>query len=209
MSGYRGSLMLDAKTIPVIVGLVLIIAIMLPTILLWITYRKYKRVAAALPDAEAVGGSDHGAKHARLTARLLQDWKAVPEDELEMARHALWTAMLLEAAADASIDNREMQFISALFGRMAGEKMDFAPVITAAELVQRDRRSALRELGKAKRISNESKQQVLAGAFLVSVADHELAPQETDCLVKIADALGLNTRERKAMLQEITRRFEG
>lgn len=201
--------MFDSQTVPVIVGFLLLLAILVPTVLLWITYRKYKRVAAALPDAQALGGSDLGEKHARLTARLLEDWKAVPEDEQETARHALWTAMLLEAAADGNIDNREMQFISALFGKMAGKKMDFTPVISAAELVQRDRRAALSELATAKRISGASKQQVLAGAFLVSVSDHDLAPQETDCLVKIADALGIGRRDRKAMLEEITRRFEG
>ena len=204
--------MFELQTIPVLVGFVLLVAIVLPTVLLWITYRKYKRIARALPDAQALGAmapGDFGERHARLTARLLEDWAGVPEDELEMTRHALWTAMLLEAAADGSIDNREMQFIAALFGRMAGSKMDFAPVISAAGLVQRDSRSALGEVAKAKGISWASKQQVLAGAFLVSVSDHELAPQETDCLVKIADALSLSRRDRKAMLEEITRRFEG
>lgn len=203
--------MFDSYTIPLVAGLVLLVAILAANVALWVAYRKYKRVARALPDSQALGSTPSGEldeKRARLTARLLEDWKGIPEDELELARHALWTAMLLEAAADGSIDHREMKFVADLFGRMAGSKMDFRPVISAAELVERDRRSALGEVAKARRVSNASKRQVLAGAFLVSVSDHALAAQETDCLVKIADALGLSARDRKAMLEEITRRFE-
>lgn len=203
--------MFSSHTLPLIAGLVVLAAIMVPTVLLWFTYQKYKRVARALPDSQALGSTPAGEldeKSARLTARLLEDWAGVPADELEVTRHALWTAMLLEAASDGSIDHREMKFVAGLFGRMGGEKMDFRPVISAAELVERDRRSAFGEVARAARVSADSKRQVLAGAFLVSVSDHALQPQETDCLRRIADALGLSARDRKAMLEEITRRFE-
>jgi uncharacterized tellurite resistance protein B-like protein len=95
-----------------------------------------------------------------------------------------------------------------LFGQIVGNELDFRPVIKAAELVQSDKKSALSEISKAETVSDTAKQQILAGAFLVSVSDHALTPHETDCLVRIADALAISRRDRKAMLEEITARFD-
>ena len=203
--------MFDSQTFPVVVGLIILIAILVPNVLLWFTYRKYKRVAKALPDPRELkltGSDEIDQKRAGLSARLLDDWASIPDQEIEIARRALWTAMLLEAASDASIDPREMKFVADLFGQMAGKEMDFRPVIKAAELVQSDKKTAFAEISKAGKVSNTAKQQILAGAFLVSVSDHALTPHETDCLVRIADALAISARDRKAMLEEITARFD-
>ncbi|MGD9867279.1 MAG: TerB family tellurite resistance protein [Hyphomicrobiales bacterium] len=202
---------MSMETLPVVAGAIILLAILVPTIALWITYQKYKRVAAALPDAGALaaaGSSQIDERQAALKARLLQDWARIPEAEVELARHALWTAMLLEAASDGSVDHREMQFVADLFGRMSGTQVDFRPVIKAAEQAHGAKKAALAEIGKAKGLSNLAKQQVLAGAFLVSVCDHALTDHELDCLVKIADALHVGGRERKRMLEDIAARFE-
>lgn len=203
--------MFNSQTFPVILGLILLIAILVPNVLLWITYRKYKRVAKALPEPRELKNTQADRideKRAGLTARLLDDWASVSDQELEATHDALWTAMLLEAASDGSIDHREMKFVADVFGRMAGKEMDFRPVITAAELVQSDKKTALSDISKAKMVSDAAKQQILAGAFLVSVSDHALTAQETDCLVRIADALAISQRDRQDMLKEITARFE-
>jgi tellurite resistance protein len=203
--------MFDSNAFPLMAGFVILVLILVPNVLLWLMYRKYKRVAKALPDPKALEQADSrqlDQRRAALSARLLEDWSRVPDDEIERARHALWTAMLLESAADGSIDHREMEFVADLFGRMGGKKMDFRPVVHAAELAHSDRKTALSEIARARGVSQEAKQQILAGAFLVSVSDHALAAQETECLVQIADALGLSARDRKAMLEEITGRFE-
>ena len=116
--------------------------------------------------------------------------------------------MLLEAASDSSIDHREMKFVADLFGRMAGSEMEFTPVIKAAELVQSDKKSALKDIAKAREFSAECKEHILAGAVLVSVSDHALTATETACLGDIADALAIGKRDRKAILEGITRRLE-
>lgn len=203
--------MFTSQNFPVVVGFIVLIAIFVPNVLLWITYRKYKRVAKALPDARELKLTQSDKideKRAGLAARLLDDWAGIPDQELEVSRRALWTAMLLEAASDGSIDHREMKFVADLFGQIAGNELDFRPVIKAAELVQSDKKSALSEISKAETVSDTAKQQILAGAFLVSVSDHALTPHETDCLVRIADALAISRRDRKAMLEEITARFD-
>lgn len=203
--------MFTSQNFPVVVGFIVLIAIFVPNVLLWITYRKYKRVAKALPDARELKLTQSDKideKRAGLKARLLDDWAGIPDQELEVSRRALWTAMLLEAASDGSIDHREMKFVADLFGQIAGNELDFRPVIKAAELVQSDKKSALSEISKAETVSDTAKQQILAGAFLVSVSDHALTPHETDCLVRIADALAISRRDRKVMLEEITARFD-
>ena len=203
--------MFESQTIPMLIAFVILVAIMVPTVLLWITYRKYKRVAKALPDPHELrmaGSENIDEKRALLTSRLLDDWASIPAGETEVARNALWNAMLLEAASDSSIDPREMTFVADLFGQLAGEEMDFRPVIQAAETAQSDKKRAFAEISKAEKVSDTAKKQILAGAFLVSVSDHALAPQETDCLMRIADALSINRRDRKAMLEEITARFD-
>lgn len=202
---------MSLDTLPVVAGVVILLAILIPNILLWITYQKYKRVAKALPDAgsiTAAGAPEIEQRRAALKMRLLQDWATIPEAEVGLARHALWTAMLLEAASDGSIDHREMQFVADLFGSMSGAQMDFRPVIKAAEQVHGEKKAAMAEIGKAKGLSSLAKQQILAGAFLVSVCDHALTDHELDCLMRISDALNIGQRERKRMLTEIRERFE-
>lgn len=202
--------MFDSQTIPVLLGLVILIVILVPNILLLITYRKYKRLSKLLPEASRIGETQPEAlseKSKSLAAVLIDEWSNLPDKEAESVRDALWMAMLLEAAADGSIDHREMRFIADLFGRVSGRKMEFTPVIQAAELVERDRKSALAELSRARTASKAAKEQILAGAFLVSVSDHALSEREVDCLGEIARALSLGRRDQKAILERITERF--
>lgn len=202
--------MFNSGTFPVLVGLVILIAILVPNILLLITYRKYRRIAKALPEAGAIGETLPEAldeKSHALMAIILEEWGKLPASEREAAREALWTAMLLEAASDGSIDNREMRVIAGLLGHISGQEMEFRPVIQAAELVERDRKTALAKLSSAAGLGSAAKEQILAGAFLVSVSDHALSEREVDCLGEIADALAIRRRDRKAMLEGITERF--
>jgi uncharacterized tellurite resistance protein B-like protein len=202
--------MYNLDNIPILIGFIILLAILTPSILLLILYRKYLRLAKSLPDPNSIEQAQPGIideKRGVLASNLLDGWSKVPVDEIEVTRHALWTAMLLEAASDGSIDHREMRFVADLFGQMGGDKIDFRPVIKAAELVESDKKSALREISRASRVSNASKEHILAGAFLVSVSDHVLTESETDCLGKIADALAINQRERKAIFEGITKRF--
>lgn len=202
--------MFESDTFPVIIGTIIVLAILIPNILLVITFRKYRQAAKALPNPYDITQTKPEAideKRSALAEQLLDDWSTVPEQEKETTRNAIWTAMLLEAASDGNIDHREMTFVADLFGRMAGDEMDFRPVISAAEQVHNDRKAALAEIAKAKEVTNPSKEQILASAFLVSVSDHSLSEAETDCLGDIAAALAINRRDRKAMMQGIAQRF--
>ena len=202
--------MYNLDTLPILIGLIILIAIFVPSILLLILYKKYLRIAKALPDQASIEQAQPETldkKRALLASNLLDGWSEIPADELEVTRHALWTAMLLEAASDGSIDYREMRFVADLFGQMAGNEIDFRPVIKAAELVQNDKKIALSDISKASRVSIASKEHILAGAFLVSVSDHALTESETACLGDIANALSINQRDRKAIFEDITKRF--
>lgn len=205
------SLMFNADLLPIIAGFILLIAILVPNVLLWVTYRKYKRVEKALPRAEQIESAPAETldlKRSALTRQLLDDWSRIPKQEAPVARQALWTAMLLEAAADGGIDHREMAFVTDLFGRIEGGQQEFRPVLEAAERVDRDRKGALAEIAKARHVSKGAKEQILAASFLVSVSDHALSERETDCLGAIADALSIKQRDLKTMLQGISRRFD-
>ncbi len=202
--------MFDSQMLPLIAACVIVAAILIPCIALFIVYRRYKKLAKTLPSPFTIQqtGEETLVEHQQaLMANLLEGWKELPAEEVEVSRHALWTGMLLEAASDGSIDHREMKFVSDLFGQMSGEKMDFRPVIHAAELVERDKKAALGEIAKARDVSKASKEHILAGAFLVTICDHALTETETACLGDIAGALGLSQRERKDMFSDITKRF--
>ena len=202
--------MYNLDVLPVLVGFIILIAIFVPSILLLVLYKKYLRIAKALPDKASIEQAQPemlDEKRALLAANLLDGWSEIPADEMEVTRHALWTAMLLEAASDGSIDHREMRFVADLFGQMAGNEIDFRPVIKAAELVQNDKKTALNDISKAGRVSKASKEHILAGAFLVSVSDHALTESETACLGDIASALSISQRDRKAIFEDITKRF--
>lgn len=202
--------MLNFDNIPVVIGFIIIIAILTPSILLLMMYKKYLRLAKALPDPSSIEQAQPemiDEKRVLLASNLLDGWSKVPADEVEVMRKALWTAMLLEAASDGSIDHREMMFVADLFGQISGDKIDFKPVIKAAELVESDQKSALRDISRASGVSFDSKKHILAGAFMVSVSDHALTESETHCLGAIADALKINKRERKTIFEGITKQF--
>ncbi len=202
--------MFNLDSLPVFIAFIVIAAILIPSTLLLIVYKKYLRLAKTLPNPESIERAQPemiDEKRGLLAATLLDGWSKVPANEVEVTRHALWTAMLLVAASDGSIDHREMRFVADLFGQMGGDKIDFRPVIKAAELVESDKKSALKDISKAARVSTASKEHILAGAFLVSVSDHELRESETACLGNIADALAINRREREAIFEDITKRF--
>ena len=97
--------------------------------------------------------------------------------------------------------------MAGLFGQMTGSEMSPHPVADAAEQVTRAPKAALNEISKARDVSSASKEHILAGAFLVSISDQELADREADCLGDIADALAVNQRDRKAIYDGISRRL--
>jgi len=202
--------MFDSEMFPLIAACLIVAAILIPCIALFIVYGRYKRLAKTLPDPLSIQQTGEEAlvqRQQALMGNLLEGWAKLPAEEVEVSRHAMWTAMLLEAASDGSIDHREMKFVADLFGQMSGKEMDFRPVIHAAELVERDKKAALGEIAKARRVSNASKEHILAGAFLVTVCDHALTEAETACLGDISGALGLSQRERKSVFKGITERF--
>ncbi|MGI9387598.1 MAG: TerB family tellurite resistance protein [Methyloligellaceae bacterium] len=202
--------MFDSEMFPLIAACLIVAAILIPCIALFIVYGRYKKLAKTLPDPLSIQQTGEEAlvqRQQALMGNLLEGWAKLPAEEVEVSRHAMWTAMLLEAASDGSIDHREMKFVADLFGQMAGKEMDFRPVIHAAELVERDKKAALGEIAKARGVSNESKEHILAGAFLVTVCDHALTEAETACLGDISGALGLSQGERKSVFKGITERF--
>ena len=173
-------------------------------------YLRHRRNAGTLPDPKSSEQIQPGMldrQRALLASDFLNDVSKLPAHEIEVTRHALWTAMLLEAVSDGNIDQREMRIVADLFGQMTGNIMDYKPVIEATERVQGDQKSALAEISKANRVSDASREFILAGAFLVSVSDHALADSEADCLGDIADVLKISPRKREAVFRDITKRL--
>lgn len=198
------------KTLTFLVALVIIVAISFACFFALREYRRYRRIAKTLPDPQSIqrtAPSEIDARRDQLADDLLKERAALPEAEADATREALWTAMLLEAAADGSIDDRELAFVADLFGRMTGIAMEAEPVSEAAQRISKDRKAALVTIAQARNTSTASKEQILAGAFLVSVADHTLAEREADCLGDIADALAVTPRDRETILEGITKRL--
>lgn len=140
----------------------------------------------------------------KLAARLARDASRVPKHELEITRHALWMAMLLEAGADDDIDDREVKFVSTLYGRLIANEPGHSHITDAGDRIQEDRKGALAEIAKAKNVSLQSKQQILWGAFLVSISNYAMEPSEAKWLVEIADALAMNTQDRDATFKAMS-----
>ncbi|MGI9515320.1 MAG: TerB family tellurite resistance protein [Anderseniella sp.] len=173
-------------------------------------YLRHRRNASVLPDPASLQPVEPGMldkQRAALASNLLNDASKLAAHEIEVTHHALWMAMLLEAAPDGSIDPRKIRAVADLFGQMTGNKLDYGPVIESAELVQSDRKSALAEISKASGVSSASKEHILAGALLVSVSDRTLEESEAELLGDIADALAINQHERQAIYDGITRRL--
>ena len=173
-------------------------------------YLRHRRNASALPDPASFQPVEPGVlnkQRALLTSDLLSDASKLAAHEIELTHHALWMAMLLEAAPTGSIDPRKIRVVADLFGQMTGNKLDYGSIIESVELVQGDRKSALVEISKANRVSKASKEHILAGALLVSVSDRTLEDNELEFLGDIADALAINQHDRQAIYEDITKRL--
>ena len=173
-------------------------------------YLRHRRNASALPDPASFQPVEPGVlnkQRALLASDLLSDASKLAAHEIELTHHALWMAMLLEAAPTGIIDPRKIRVVADLFGQMTGNKLDYGSIIESVELVQGDRKSALVEISKANRVSKASKEHILAGALLVSVSDRTLEDNELEFLGDIADALAINQHDRQAIYEDITKRL--
>lgn len=196
--------------LPSVIAAIILVVLLAGSIHVLRIYRRDRRAAKVLPEPDSIEQAPAAVferGRGLIAADIVESWAGLPLHEQELTRHALWTAMLLEATSDGSIDQREMRFVADLFSRMSGKPMALRPVITAAEEVQRDKKAALAEIAKASGIDIALKEHVLAGAFLVSVSDRTLAESETSCLGDIADALGVSRRARAAIFKNITKRL--
>lgn len=133
----------------------------------------------------------------KLASRLAEDSGRVTKHELEITRHALWMAMLLEAGADDDIDDREVEFVSTLYGRLIATEPRHGHIADAGDEILGNRQGAFAEIAKAKDVSLRSKQHILWGAFLVSISNYAMEPSEAKCLNEIADALSLASKDRE------------
>lgn len=139
---------------------------------------------------------------------LIRDARALPDHDREIVNHALWHAMLLEAASDGSIDAREVQFVADFFGKLSGRSLRGDIALEAAERIAAHPQQALTEIAKARQAGQAAREHILEGAFLVSLADGELIESEADRLSDIADALGFSLEERQVIYREMTNRLE-
>jgi hypothetical protein len=202
--------MYELQTWLIAIALIFVIAMGARGVVSWHRYWRHRRNVRTLPDPGALEGVQSGPldeQGALLATELLNGASNLPTHEMEVTHHALWMAMLLEATSDGTLDRREIEIVTDLFGQMTGKKLDYRPFVEVAELLQSDPRSALAEISKARDFSEASKEHILAGAFLVSVADRKLAAGEANCLGDIADALAINPRDRKAIYEGITKRL--
>lgn len=160
------------------------------------------RLTGAMP-TEAVSPAEMLELQQALGARLAEDARRLPEHEIELVRHALWTAMLLEAGADDNIDAAEIDFVTRFYGQVLPGQTVRHMVADAGHSVRSDRESALRDISKAASVSLSSKRHILQGAFLVTIANDVLEPSEARWLHEIAVALGLSAAEQTVLFQEL------
>ena len=101
------------------IALILVIAMGARGVVSWHRYWRHRRNVSTLPDREIVEGIPRGSlreQRMSLATDLLNDASNLPAHETEVTHHALWMAMLLEATSDGSLDRREIQIVTDLFG---------------------------------------------------------------------------------------------
>ena len=128
----------------------------------------------------------------------------VSKHEIELTRHALWYAMLLEAGADDEIDSAEIDFVKKMYGELITNEPSRNMVLEASENAMQSRSSALSEIRRAAAVGWRSKTLILQGAFLVGIANKVLEPTEAKYLHEIADALAIGRRERKLFFDHVS-----
>lgn len=169
-------------------------------------YLKNKSILKRLPDAKRVGALEQDRLlelRRTLGQRLERDAARLPKHEVELTRHALWLAMLLEAGADDDIDAKETDFVAKLYGEIVSNEPNRRFIRDAGARVLSDRNSALSEIAKASGVSMQSKVHILQGAFLVSIANNVLEPSEANWLREISDALGIIADDRALLFDEL------
>lgn len=167
----------------------------------------------AIPDELSGDGglmsvADFAGRRASLGNNLIHAASALPAEDRDLVHHALWHAMLLEAASDGGVDPREVRFVAEFFGRLSGRKLPGDSAIEAAEHIASHPQRALTEIAKARETTEASRRCVLESAMLVSLADGELVASEANRLGDIADALGIGLDERRAIYSAMTNRLK-
>ena len=165
-------------------------------------------LAPELATRGAIDAQAFSKQRAMLGKELIASAKELPEHEREIVHHALWHAMLLEAASDGSIDAREVRFVVDFFGELSGRAVASEAAIEAAERLAARPQAAIAEIAKAQGASYPSRQHILEAAFLVSLADGELIESEANRLGDISDVLGFSLAERQGIYTELTNRLE-
>lgn len=165
----------------------------------------------AMPDELSgegtLGGAGFAGKRSTLGSDLIRAATALPEEERDIVHHALWHAMLLEAASDGSVDPREIRFVAEFFASLSGRKLGADGALEAAGHIAANPRRTLREIAKARGASAGSRRCIVESAMLVSLADGDLIESEANRLGDIADALGFGIDERRAIYAGMTERL--
>lgn len=146
-------------------------------------------------------------QRALLAADLLRAEKKFSLHEAEMVHHAMWNAMLLEAVSEGQIDHNKVRFVSVFFSQLSGHRLVPEAAAEAAETVLESPHNALTEIGRARDTSWESREYILAGAILTSLADGVVVKSEANRLGDIADALGMERGDRQIIYTELASRL--
>lgn len=160
-----------------------------------------------LSDEAGLASDGFAGRRARLGNDLIGAAADLPAEDRDRVHHALWHAMLLEAAADGNADPKEVRFVAEFFAHLSGRKLPGDSAMEAADDIAAHPQRALAEITKAREAAAASRRWILESAMLVSLSGGEPIQSDANRLDDIAGALGFGLDERRAIYAGMTNRL--
>lgn len=112
-------------------------------------------------------------------------------EQRQQALNTSLAVMALVAAADESIDDTEIIQVQELYAKHGGGLVGATTVRRAFDIVVADEASTWKQLGAAKNLSNELREEIFLAALRVARADSDMHEHESSLLARIGESLGL------------------
>jgi len=135
-----------------------------------------------------------------LAAEIIRERRV---DQDPVAAEWILRAMLAMAAADGSLDEREIGLVQQTYRELSAKDLAREDITKAAE-ANAKAGDFLAELASVStRLSAPTKEQIIRAAYLVLLADNEAASDEDKTLAQIATALEVPEVQLKAILDDL------
>lgn len=122
----------------------------------------------------------------------------------ELSRDLMLRAMITMAQADGDVADVEAATISAIFKKVAGESVDEAEIESAATGILASGQALKADLSAASStMEKQVKEAIVKAAYLVLIADGEVAAGERKKLFDTANALKMPEIQVSAILEDL------